>query len=1035
MYFKRSKEKELSRALFENPTSEYRAQPFWAWNSRLDFEELSRQIKIFKEMGFGGFNMHVRQGLEDEYLGDSYLAAMRHSAECAEREGMLAWAYDEDRWPSGAAGGIVTKNPAFRQKFLNMCFSDKECAESKDEAAKSGKPYFLAAFSLDFDEKGIMRSYKRVERSAPCENKRYFFLEQRQGGEPRYNGGAYVDTLDKKAIDEFISVTHEKIKSALGDKFGTSVPSIFTDEPQLYGTWAPKSAYHKNDVGYSFTSDFDETYKAKDGEDILDFLPELFYATADSAAYKTRYNYYTHLSDRFSEAYLDNIGDWCEKNGIALSGHVLGEDALWETVLDNADNMRTYYKMHYPGIDILCDDVVYNTPIQCRSVVRQLGKEAMLSEMYGITGWDFDFRGHKFQGDWQAALGVNVRVPHLAWQSMKGEGKRDYPAPISYQSPWHLEYKYIEDYFARINTALVRGEPLVNIAVVYPIDTYKMIYASMAETKDLREEIDNNYRETTRWLLSRGYDFDFLSESLLPKLCEKGTYPLKLGKMEYTTLIISDCMTLRAHTVKIIEEFKAAGGKVIVMGRAPEFVDAVPNTLAKKVSKGASVIPHSKRELFRALSEEPIASVKLDSGEAYEGLITTARRDGEALWLFFAHQDKPALMHETNGEKLVISVNGGYRVTFYDTLSGEILPIDYENDGKTTKIYKELYSQDTLLLRLDREEGESSYKAPKAPETAPLEFEFSGEYELSEPNVLLLDMARFSIDGAPLSEKREEIMRIDGIARATLGLPLRKFKVIQPWAAPKCENTHKIKLVYSFKSELEISGAALATEHPETLSVSLNGLPVSNVPSGFYVDRDIKTLVLPKIKKGENELVIEMPFGERVDLEASYIIGDFGVRVSGDSAELIKRPEKLFFGDVATQGFSFYGGNISYTGSVFLENDGDITLSVPHYRGALVGVSVDGERVGRIAFSPYTLDVKKLKKGKHKITFTLFGTRYNTFSSLHNLNADKKRVYIGPDFWRAEGNAFSYEYASIRPLGILSSPKAFFAKKAYSQRP
>ena len=64
MYFSKSKEKTLSKELFQNPTTEYRGAPFWAWNSKLDLDELGWQIEIFKEMGFGGFNMHVRQGLE-----------------------------------------------------------------------------------------------------------------------------------------------------------------------------------------------------------------------------------------------------------------------------------------------------------------------------------------------------------------------------------------------------------------------------------------------------------------------------------------------------------------------------------------------------------------------------------------------------------------------------------------------------------------------------------------------------------------------------------------------------------------------------------------------------------------------------------------------------------------------------------------------------------------------------------------------------------------------------------------------------------
>jgi hypothetical protein len=113
----------------------------------------------------------------------------------------------------------------------------------------------------------------------------------------------------------------------------------------------------------------------------------------------------------------------------------------------------------------------------------------MLSELYGVTGWDFDFRGHKFQGDWQAALGVNVRVPHLAWQTMKGEGKRDYPASISYQSPWALEYKRIEDHYARINTALTRGQSKPRVAVIHPVESYGMLYSSKEESGHLNHTL------------------------------------------------------------------------------------------------------------------------------------------------------------------------------------------------------------------------------------------------------------------------------------------------------------------------------------------------------------------------------------------------------------------------------------------------------------------------------------------------------------------------------------------------------------------
>ena len=55
MLYKKNYLSTLSDELFRSPTSEYRAAPFWAWNCRLEEDELLRQIEIFHEMGFGGF--------------------------------------------------------------------------------------------------------------------------------------------------------------------------------------------------------------------------------------------------------------------------------------------------------------------------------------------------------------------------------------------------------------------------------------------------------------------------------------------------------------------------------------------------------------------------------------------------------------------------------------------------------------------------------------------------------------------------------------------------------------------------------------------------------------------------------------------------------------------------------------------------------------------------------------------------------------------------------------------------------------------
>ena len=147
MLYKKNKEKVLSKELFKNPTSEFRGTPFWAWNDYLTKEELSRQIEVFNEMGLGGFHMHVRTGLKNQYLSEEYMGLVKHCVEKAKEEKMLAWLYDEDRWPSGAAGGLVTKDEKYLEaakkifSYIENVLTDKRPGSEWFWAvSKDGKP-------------------------------------------------------------------------------------------------------------------------------------------------------------------------------------------------------------------------------------------------------------------------------------------------------------------------------------------------------------------------------------------------------------------------------------------------------------------------------------------------------------------------------------------------------------------------------------------------------------------------------------------------------------------------------------------------------------------------------------------------------------------------------------------------------------------------------------------------------------------------------------------------------------------------------
>ena len=104
---KDSRTKEDIYRKFQNPAREYRGTPFWSWNAEMTPEEVRRQVRELYEQGVGGFFIHSRDGLETPYLGREWMDCVEAAVDEAKQLGISAWLYDDDRWPSGNAGGMV----------------------------------------------------------------------------------------------------------------------------------------------------------------------------------------------------------------------------------------------------------------------------------------------------------------------------------------------------------------------------------------------------------------------------------------------------------------------------------------------------------------------------------------------------------------------------------------------------------------------------------------------------------------------------------------------------------------------------------------------------------------------------------------------------------------------------------------------------------------------------------------------------------------------------------------------------------------
>ena len=170
-----------------NPPSKFRGAPFWSWKCVLDCETLLSQLKDFRAMGFGGVHIHCRTGMATPYLGEEFMAHVRACADRAREFGLLTWLYDEDRWPSGFAGGLVTGDPTFRAQYLLLTRRRYAADEgvgaintSTAEAARTGNGRLLWSYEVVFDEAGCLTSYRRLrldERAAEGAVEWHAYLE------------------------------------------------------------------------------------------------------------------------------------------------------------------------------------------------------------------------------------------------------------------------------------------------------------------------------------------------------------------------------------------------------------------------------------------------------------------------------------------------------------------------------------------------------------------------------------------------------------------------------------------------------------------------------------------------------------------------------------------------------------------------------------------------------------------------------------------------------------------------------------------
>lgn len=1052
---------------FKNPGADKHSFPFWGWNALLDESEIRRQIREMKQAGVGGFFIHSRDGLETEYLGAEWLKCVRAAVDEAKKQGMYAWLYDEDRWPSGTAGGRVTaQGDEYRCKGLTLevlpmsAYASLYTEEIEPWMQAEGQPEekewgneptvlpdnrkgLLAVWRAVIDGDAVKRyeilSLKKMDelikdRSCAGNNdrkeKEVLLVVRLEVSAPSewFNWEAPPDNLNPDCAEKFIEETHEWYKRAVGDEFGKTVPGIFTDEPSLHDRHA---CFGDKKSWIPWTYGYREYFKAAAGYDFFELLPE-FYFEAE-ASRKIHHDYWHSIARRYGESYFKVLGEWCEKNRLLFTGHFLQEDKLGTSVRVNGAVMPNYQYQHIPGIDMLCEQTgEYMTVKQCTSVASQLGKKQVLSETYGCTGWDFTFEGQKWIGDWQFVLGVNRRCQHLALYSLRGCRKRDYPPSFNYNTTWWRENKVVDDYFARLSVVLGQGEAVRSIVLVHPVTTawarlgvnpYGNPVRRLERDIPAINEIGESFNSLIEYLEREHLDCDLGDELLISEYGTADGGSFVIGRAAYCAVVLPPVDTLLASTCEKLLAYMGQGGFVYALQSLPYMAEG--SEAAWEKYRTITQHPHwiavnTREELADRL--KPYRTVRIQesgqlSGRECTDILYQLRKTGDDYILFLVNNNR------MQGRSVTVKVPFAARPVQMELLSGKIeetICCRYADEG--TELSAELAPTGSAVYYLETGEkvcqdvrkcaGASEAEGERS-ETVVTRF----SYRLDHENVLPLDSCCYRMDGGDWSEIMEvwqaqrqirERLRMRQIDRNGLE---QRYK----WAFCRHPSDgHRVELAFPFEAEEVVNKASLVVERLSEFSITLNGQKVKNRKKGWFLDRELEVCALPALCAGRNLLTLSCCYTDSMELENCYLAGVFGV---DKGRRLTAQPQLLSAGDWTEQGLKHYCGNVTYLleyehvpGKI--QKGQQTVLRLPETKAVYVKISVNGHE--RMLPWNYTQPVsigEWLLPGKNTIAIEVAGSPRNMLGPFHL----KKKPYHTNDA------AFTPPEAEYHPEYLLAS--------------
>jgi hypothetical protein len=349
--------------------------------------------------------------------------------------------------------------------------------------------------------------------------------------------GYVLDPFSHRAVE-----THLKaVGDTLIEAFGHTPPyAIFSDSLEAYGAdWTP---------------DLPAEFKKRRGYDLLPHLPELI-AGGTPEAEKVRHDWGKTLTELVDENYLTQINNWAIAHHTKFRSQTYGNPAvsfssqrLAALPEGEGPQWRQFSTLRWAT----SANHVFGNNVTSGETFTWLH-----SPVFRATPLDM-----KAEADIDFLTGENQIVCHGWPYSAPQVGEPGWSlyaaAVFNDHNPWHPVMPDVTRYIGGVSYLLRQGQPANQVAILLPTDD---AWASFTPTQDSITALMTRVvtPELMSTILSAGYNVDFIDADAINSV----------GLGTHKILILPPTDRIPANTLHKIEQFVAAGGKVISIGRAP----------------------------------------------------------------------------------------------------------------------------------------------------------------------------------------------------------------------------------------------------------------------------------------------------------------------------------------------------------------------------------------------------------------------------------------------------------------------------------